>query len=223
MPCLAQIIWTIFCLAAIAVCAFALIDGSVRRVFRLALLKRLGRRFAPTYAVLGDSLAAQCDWRPLGRSLFDVIDLSVGGATIKEIAGQALQAEAIGAKRLVIDGGLNDLLFDGATTEEIAHDVRALLRRIGPETKAIVTLMPYVGDGAPSARIDAGNRVFRALAESRGFSVLDLNPLISSDGVRKPEMTNDGLHFTPLACAIWVEQVRVLAAAWGREGQGRPM
>ncbi len=205
---LAQAVSTLLCLAAIAVSAFVVIDGAARRGVILALFKRLARKFPPRYAIVGDSLAAQCDWRPLGRHPLDVVNLAMGGATIKEIAGQIMQAGAVGASCVVIDGGLNDLLFDDAPIEQIEYDFRALLRRIGAETNAVVTLMPYVADPAPSARIDDANRVIRRLAESRGFAVLDLNPQLSSDGARKPEMTDDGLHFTPLACTIWVEAVR---------------
>lgn len=215
---LAQMIWTILCLAAIAVASFVVIDGAVRRAFLLTLFKRFARKFPPRYAIVGDSLAAQCDWRSLGRRPLDVVNLATGGATIKDIAGQILQANAVGATWLVIDGGLNDLLFDGAPIEQIDYDFRALLRRIGPDTKAIVTLMPHVGDPAPAARIDAANRLIRALAESRGFAVVDLDPQLSSDGVRRPDMTDDGLHFTPLACAIWVEAVRSRLAAAGEAG-----
>lgn len=215
---LAQTLWTLLCLAAIAVSVLVFVDGATRRAFLLSFFERFARNFPPTFAIVGDSLAAQCRWRALGRRPFDVIDLAVGGATIKEIAGQIRQADAIGAKCLIIDGGLNDLLFDGASVDQIEHDFRALLRRIPPDRKAIVTLMPYVSDPASAPHIDAGNGVIRALAESRGFEVVDLNPQLSEGGVRRPEMTDDGLHFTPRACAIWVEAVRARLSARERAG-----
>ena len=34
------------------------------------------------------------------------------------------------------------------------------------------------------------------------------NEQISSAGVRRPEMTTDGIHFTHLACSIWIDAVR---------------
>lgn len=209
----AQAVLTVVCLAAIAVASFVILDGSVRRAFLFALFKRLAQKFPPAYAIVGDSLATQCDWRSLGRHPLDVINLAKGGATIKEIAGQVLEAGATGAKCVVVDGGLNDLLFDEAPIEQIEYDFRALLRRIGPQTRAIVTLMPHVADLALAPRIDAANRVVRALAEERGFAIVDLNPRLSANGARKLEMTDDGLHFTPLACAIWVDAVREAASS----------
>ncbi|PWB81896.1 MAG: hypothetical protein C3F11_13795 [Methylocystaceae bacterium] len=213
---LAQAISTLVCLAAVAVASFVFLDGSLRRAFLLAIFKRLAQKYPPAYAIVGDSLATQSDWRSLGRHPLDVINLAKGGATIKEIAGQALEARDLGARCVVIDGGLNDLLFDEAPIEQIEYDFRALLRRIGANAHAIVTLMPYVADPALAPRIDAANRVIGALAKERGFAVVDLNPRLSSHGARKSEMTDDGLHFTPLASSIWVEAVR--AAASGEAG-----
>lgn len=205
---LAQSIFAILSIASFAVALLVAIDGGARRAVVIALFKRLARLYPPRYAIVGDSLAAQCDWRILGRHPLDVVNLAVGGATIKEISGQIVQAGAIGATRLVIDGGLNDLLFDEAPIEQIEYDFRALLRRIGAGTQAIVTLMPHVADPALAPRIDEANRLIRTLAEGRGLEALDLNPQLSAKGARRPEMTDDGLHFTPLACAIWVEAVR---------------
>lgn len=191
-----------------AVTLVVALDAGARRAFRVALLARLGRFRPPRYAILGDSLAQQCDWRSLGSRPFDVARLAYGGATIKDVARQALEARVIGARCLVIDGGLNDLLFDEAGVEAIDHDFRALLRRIDEDQRAIVTLMPYVADAALAPRIDEANRILRALAEARGFAVLDLNPFLSANGARLPEMTDDGLHFTPRACGAVVAAVR---------------
>lgn len=205
---LALAVGALVCLVAIGVASFVLVDGSVRRAFLIAVFRRLAPRFSPTYAIVGDSLATQCDWRRIGRRPLDVVNLARGGATIKEIAGQVLEAGAIGAQCMIIDGGLNDLLLDEAPIQQIEYDFRALLRRIGVDRRAIVTLMPYVADPALAPRIDAANGVIRALAEQRGFAIIDLNSKLSSDGARRAEMTDDGLHFSPLACAIWVEAVR---------------
>ncbi|MBI1868029.1 MAG: hypothetical protein HYS06_07020 [Methylocystis sp.] len=212
---LAQTIWTAICLASITISLFVVMNGALRAALMLALSRKIARIVPPNYAIVGDSLATQCAWRrQLARHPFAVVNLACGGATIKEIAGQVAQANALGAQCIMINGGLNDLLFDQAPIEQIEYDFKAVLRRIGADRRAVVTLVPHVADPAYGARIDQANRSLRALAEQRGFAVVDLNPLIAAHGARRPEMTNDGLHFTPLACAIWIDAVkRELAAA----------
>lgn len=206
---LAQFVWNTVCIVALAISCFVLVNGSVRRAFALAALQKLAPRIMLDYLVVGDSLAAQCDWAgKLSGRRWAVLNLATGGATLKDIAGQIMRAKPIRSKYLIVDGGLNDLLFDGASVEQIEYDFKALLRRIDDGPQVVFTLLPYVSDPSFTERISRANEVIQRLAKEHGCSVVDLNPEISSKGVRKAEMTNDGLHFTPLADAIWIEAVR---------------
>ncbi|MBG0810155.1 SGNH/GDSL hydrolase family protein [Methylosinus sp. H3A] len=199
-----------FALAFLLLLGGALIlvsDAGTRRAFRIALHKRVARLRPPRVAIVGDSLAAQCDWRRLGSRPFDVLRLAVGGATLKDIGAQIVEARMIGVRCFVIDGGLNDLLFDEAPLAQIDHDFRALLRRLPENARGVLMLSPHVADPAQAPRIDEANRLMRALAEARGLAVVDLQPRLSEGGARRLEMTDDGLHFSPLATEIWVEAV----------------
>jgi lysophospholipase L1-like esterase len=209
--------WIVAGLVGLAVSIFAFSSGGVRRAMFLSLIERSGGRLSPRYVVVGDSLAAQCPWRRgLAARPFGVLSLATGGATLKEIGGQIVRARSIGKRFLLINGGLNDLLFDDASPDQIEQDFSALLRRIDSEAKVVVTLMPYVADPAAASRIDEANEILRRLAAANGCLVLDLNPEISSNRVRRPQMTNDGLHFTALADEIWIEAMRRMIAAAGR-------
>jgi lysophospholipase L1-like esterase len=137
-----------------------------------------------------------------------VLNLAAGGATVKEIAGQIYLTRDIRTGWLLINGGLNDLLFDAATPQQIEADFCALFRRIQGERRVIVTLAPFVADMSQATRIDAANRVVSRLCAERGYEVVDLNPAVSNEGARLPAMTNDGLHFTAQAESVWLEAIR---------------
>ena len=96
--------------------------------------------------------------------------------------------------------------------EQIEHDFRALLRRLDDGARAIFTLMPHVADPAYSEQIEAANRRMAALCAEHGVAVLDLNPEVSTGGVRRPEMTDDGLHFSARANEAWIAAVRRMMA-----------
>ena len=199
-----------FLLAAKAA-VFALVDRAARDAMLLSLARNQ-RWIAPRIIVVGDSLAACCpfeklSWRPLG-----VLTLAKGGATLKEIGGQIMRARGIAARYVIIDGGLNDILFHDAPPEQIEHDFRALLRRLDDGARAIFTLMPHVADPAYSERIEAANRRMAALCAEHGVAVLDLNPQVSTGGVRRPEMTDDGLHFSARANEAWIAAARRMMA-----------
>ena len=98
--------------------------------------------------MVGDSLAANCPWSTLARRPFGVANLAVGGATIKEIAGEIYRAQRIPATYLLIDGGLNDLLFDDAPLTQIENDFRALLVKSVPAKRRL----------SPSCRMYQGSK-----------------------------------------------------------------
>ncbi len=198
-------------LLAAKVAVFALVDRGARDAMLLSLARNQ-RWFAPRIIVVGDSLAACCpfgklSWRPLG-----VLSLAKGGATLEEIGGQITRARGIAARYVIIDGGVNDILFHDAPREQIERDFRALLRRLDDGARAIFTLMPHVADPARSERIEAANRRMAALCAEHGVAVLDLNPEVSAGGVRRPEMTDDGLHFSARANEAWIAAVRRMMA-----------
>jgi hypothetical protein len=193
---------------AVALSAVTLASGDARRALWLAVARKV-RWLAPRVIVAGDSLAACCDFHALAKGPLGVLSFAKGGAALPEIAAQLLQAGGIKAELFIVDGGLNDLLTYESSPERIARDFQLLLNRVGAENKTIVfTLMPHVADPACSAPIDEANRLITTICREHGVMALDLNPHISADGVRKPEMTYDGLHFTPHANALWVKALQ---------------
>jgi lysophospholipase L1-like esterase len=166
-------------------------------------------RFA-RIAVAGDSLAAGCPMRQLSLRPFGVLNFAKGGAHLIEIAEQLRDAQSTAARVVVFDGALNDLLGAGASDAQILGDFAHALDAVGEKTRAVFTLMPHVADPAPAARIDVLNAAMMQLCAQNDVVALDLNARISASGRRLPEMTDDGLHFTPRANAIWLEELRKL-------------
>lgn len=200
--------------------AIALTDGAVRREIKLSLARRMGGLFSPSVIVVGDSLAASCPWERLVGRPFGVLNLATGGATLKEIAGQIYRARGVAASYLLINGGLNDLLFDEARADQIEADFLALLRRIGNGPRVVVTLAPFVDDPAQTDRITSANEIVSRLCRERGYLAVDLNPALCVDGVRRSEMSADGLHFTRAAELVWIDATRAAIVAQGPAPKG---
>jgi lysophospholipase L1-like esterase len=193
---------------AVAVSAITLATGDARRALWLALARKHGW-FAPRIIVAGDSLASGCDFSPLAKGPLGVLSLAKGGATLPEISAQLAQAGGAKTDIFIVDGGLNDLMTHESSPERIAGDFLLLLKQVGTRDKTMIfTLMPHVADRAYSARIDEANRLIAAICREQGATALDLNPHVSADGVRRLEMTNDGLHFTPCANAQWIKALQ---------------
>jgi lysophospholipase L1-like esterase len=183
--------------------------GAASGAVRSAYLLWIARVWAPAYALAGDSTTRNCQW--VGRlawNPFAILNLAESGRVTREIAAQVRTAKRRGAGAVLIAAGINDLIQDDAPTDVIAFDFDILLRSLGREQRAIVTLIPYTSDSALSPRIDAANTSIRRLAEQRNIAVIDLNPALSENRVRKPEMTFDGIHFTDRACAVWLDLLK---------------
>ena len=179
----------------------------LERRFRLSLA-RAHSHFAPKFLIVGDSLAACCPFRPLSRRPFGLLSLARGGAVLSDIAEQLRCCRGVEASWIVIDGGLNDLMREAASPERIERDFHALLDEIPPRAHALFTLMPFVSDASFGAAIDESNRRIARACARAGVVAIDLNPELSEGKTRRPEMTDDGLHFSLRANAIWVDAIR---------------
>jgi hypothetical protein len=200
------------CIIAMRICMRSNIAAPTRRLLLgaiapIAAAVALGPAVA-SIAVVGDSLAAGCPFSELSRHPFDVMNLAKGGARLAHIAAQLERAQRSRARRFIIDGGLNDLLGGAAPIRDIERDFRGLLQVLDPGAPAIFTLMPYIAESAVAPRINAANAMMAELCRERGIEVLDLNPHVSLNGARRAEMSDDGLHFTPRANAVWIAALR---------------
>jgi lysophospholipase L1-like esterase len=211
-PKLLRVARTMICVASFCISVPVVSSDSLRSSFLLTVFRGAVWIWPHEYAFVGDSLTAQCNWGwHLGRP-FSVVNLAVGGQGMNGVTAQIAQARQIGAKYLFIAAGINDIVLEHAPLDQIRYNFELALRSITPTQKAAVTLIPYVSNPVFSPAIEAANVAIRTLAERRGLGVIDLNPDLASDGIRKPEMTTDGVHFTPEACAVWLAAVKIQIA-----------
>ena len=207
MQALARAIWIAVCLLSLAISVPVVLSGQLRFAYTTTMLRKLAWLWPQDYAFIGDSLTLDCTWRRVtGRPLSTVV-LAQAGQAIREIAPQVGLARALGAKHLFIAAGINDILLSRESTDQIARSFDFLLRGVDGGQTAVVTLIPFVSDPALAPSIMAANAAIAAAAKQRGFSVVDLNSALAPGGIRKPETTYDGIHFTPQACSIWNEAI----------------
>jgi lysophospholipase L1-like esterase len=177
-----------------------------------------------TYVVVGDSLAALCPWKwSFGLSPVAVANLAVSGSDIRGMIHQIDLADQFRPQVILLSGGLNDLISYEAPLDAIRHDFALLLRHLRKEQKSVVTLMPYISDPNFADRITAANEVIAEMSLQRGIPVVDINSSLSVDGVRRPEMTTDGIHLSALACRTWIAAVksRLAALNWPAPNKGK--
>jgi lysophospholipase L1-like esterase len=204
-------------LAGVAMVALGLMSGTIRSSIPVLIERQVARAWPFTYVVVGDSLAAECPWKwSFGLSPLAVTNLAVRGADIRDITHQIDRAHSFRPQVVLISGGGNDLLYYEAPLDAMRYDFALLLRHLGREQKSVVTLIPYISDRNFADRITAANEVIAELSLQRGIPVVDINPFLSVGGVRRPEMTTDGIHLSSPACQTWITAVKSRLAATNR-------
>jgi lysophospholipase L1-like esterase len=180
---------------------------------RDAYLLTLQRYFAPVirppFVFTGDSMTANTNWGwALARNPLAAVNLAAGGATIHQIAWQVSKAGNYHGKYLFVTAGTNDILTDRSLSQ-IRSDFASLLEQVPKGMKVIVTLIPYTSspehrDAIRTANLD----ILKLVSNHDGVVVIDINPLISVDGILEARYTVDGVHFNRDAYNIWTEQLR---------------
>jgi lysophospholipase L1-like esterase len=196
-------------LAGILMTALGLMSGTIRSSIPILIDRQLARVWPFTYVVVGDSLAALCPWKwSFGLNPVAVANLAVSGSDIRGVIHQIDLAGQFRPQVILISGGLNDLISYEAPSDAIRYDFALLLRHLRKEQKSVVTLVPYISHANLADQITAANEVITELSLQRGIPVVDINSSLSVDGVRRPEMTTDGIHLSALACRTWIAIVK---------------
>jgi lysophospholipase L1-like esterase len=207
MIAMGRVIWLAVCIAAIAIAVPVVLSGTLRSAYLSLVDRKVAAIWPPKYAFVGDSLTTNCNWRwELGS--FSVINLAIGGSDIRDIARQIIESRELRADFIFVEAGINDVILESAPTERIGSDFEYLLQQIVLGQKASVTLIPFVSDHSFTERIEAANLTVSPLVNLKRLPIIDLNPELSNQGIRKPEMTTDGVHFTHQACQIWADEIR---------------
>lgn len=128
-------------------------------------------------------------------------------------------AELTGAKKVFIMLGMNDL--EGYGVDGTLDACKSLVEKIKSHTPDVkiylesVTpmLKSYEKKGLNNAAIDQFNVKLKEFCEKDGYKYLDINSIMrDGSGALNPEYCSDpevmGIHFTPEACAKWVDYLK---------------
>ena len=182
----------------------------------LAAHRAIAKIYRPELALIGDSLAERCSWRKLRSTPFSVVNLARGGDVLRQIVPQADDARRMGARTVLVNGGTNDLIVDRAPVAHIAFDFELLMRALDQVPRKIATLVPYTSNPDLNRNHDAANAAIRRIAAAMNADVVDINAATSKDGLLRPEMTDDGIHFNSRGCEAWLVAVQPYLSAEGR-------
>ena len=60
----------------------------------------------------------------------------------------------------------------------------------------------------PTADMTSANEIIRRTALAYDAEVIDINILVADNGLLKPDMTSDGVHFSQRGCDVWLMAIQ---------------
>lgn len=159
--------------------------------------------------MLGDSNTEDGSWTTWFPGLV-VRQCGVRGDTTTTILARIESIMQVEAPRVCIALGINDFAGVDAPVAVVAENYRRIVARLaGRSTQVLVqsTILCNPGLAGPdfisvNARILALNGELASLAGNH-VQFIDLNTQLSSDGVLRADVSDDGVHLNALGYDIW--------------------
>lgn len=166
--------------------------------------------------MLGNSLTQWVDWNELlGRRT--IANRGIASDVTEGYLHRMHYVITLRPKLCFIEGGINDIYAGVPVNQVFANFVRIVdtlrAHNIIPVIQSTLYVSPKWRDSADKNRlVQQLNRRLEELAGRLGIVFLDLNRVLSSDGVLRDEFTYDGLHLNASGYAVWGQEVgRALA------------
>ena len=169
---------------------------------RFDYIQTLSRWFAkavpPETVFIGDSItSAGMQFHSL-RS----INLATSGLQTYQVAAELEKARTFDPRHIAIMAGMNDAGEGPIDRAELV----GLWKQICAEPKIVITLPPPTSFDELNQRLAEINEIILTTCPKN--KIIDLRRLADKDGKVLPKYTEDGVHISPEAHAIWRSELR---------------
>ncbi|MDH3251877.1 MAG: GDSL-type esterase/lipase family protein [Ignavibacteria bacterium] len=172
------------------------------------------RTDSATVVMLGNSITFGVQWNELmGRS--GIVNRGIGSDVTEGFLHRLEYVYRLHPALCCIMGGINDIYNDipvdsiFSTYALITRELRG--HDITPVIQSTLYVSPRWKRAAEKNRdVIALNRLLETYAREEGIDYLDLNDVLSADGVLKDEVTYDGVHLNALGYRLWRDRLETM-------------
>ncbi len=168
---------------------------------------------------LGNSITYGGNWSELlGRE--KVVNRGIGGDNLPGMLNRLHQVLRLKPKICFVMAGINDLYTDAPVEEVFRRYVRLIdtlrAHSITPVMQSTLHVNPkWKRTEEKNLQVRLLNQMLVQYAADHSLTFVDLNTMLSVDGVLKDEYTTDGVHLTPAAYALWRDTIEPVLKAHG--------
>jgi len=179
----------------------------------------LSRMQTAEIVFLGNSITQAGNWSELlGRER--VINRGIGGDNIPGMLNRLHQVYSLKPKICFVMAGINDLYTDAPVEEvflrymQLIDSLRAY--KIIPVIQSTLHVNPKWKRAAEkNAEVATLNEMIERYAGDISVPYIDLNALLSENGVLQEQFTTDGIHLTAPAYGVWRDALEPLLRLYG--------
>ena len=158
--------------------------------------------------MLGTSLTQDIDWNEL-MNRNDIANRGFGGDILAVMVDRLPYVLAVEPRICFLEGGINDIDTD-VPLAEFMQQLNLIIDTLQHHSIIpVLTAITHVSRNAVNqrtrnVRINQFNKEIYQLAQTRGLSLIDNNPVMAPDGLLKEELAKwDGLHYLPRTYLLW--------------------
>lgn len=156
----------------------------------------------------------------LGRE--GIVNRGIGGDNLPGMLNRLHQVYRLQPQYCFIMAGINDLYADANVDTVFARYVQLIdslqAKKIIPVIQSTLHVNPkWKRTEEKNPLVAKLNAMLRSLALRRSLEFIDVNSVVSRNGVLRDEYTGDGVHLTPAAYAAWRELLEPLLDRLGVE------
>ena len=158
-------------------------------------------------AMLGDSITARADWAgmfPRSR----IVNLGIDGDTSAGVLNRLEDVVSLRPRVVFLMVGVNDLRRK-FPIELVETHIRLAAERLSEHgITPVIQSTLYVSSEKLNEQIEALNAMTRVWCAAKSIVYIDLNEVLSPQGVLLPRFTEDGVHLNEDAYHLWADVIR---------------
>lgn len=168
---------------------------------------------------LGNSITQGGNWSELlGRER--VVNRGIGGDNIPGMLNRLHQVYSLKPKICFVMAGINDLYTDAPVEEVFVRYMRLIdsLRsyKIIPVVQSTLHVNPkWKRAVEKNAEVAKLNEMIERYAGDISVPYINLNALLSTNGVLQDQYTTDGIHLTAPAYGVWRDALEQILRSYG--------
>ncbi len=158
--------------------------------------------------MVGNSITYQGNWKKiLGRT--DITNWGIPGYTTEQLSWTIKNYTKLRPTVVFLEGGINDLTLGISPQRVFQNQVKVIDSLYAHHIIPVVQSTLYQNPSSDqNKKVKKVNKLIKKYCAAHGIDYLDINSVLSENGLLKKELTIDGTHLKQPAYLLWADIIK---------------